>query len=143
MPTSPSSPNLKLQGLREELILLNHRFIEFVQERRQLVALIQQSKRGEEAIFPSYDAAREKQLFLELSAQLQPLSSHELLAFSLLMEGHAGAPEKYPAWSEGVHLLEAPSRHEHRMNPLLLKILRPTTFAMLRLAPSFSFLRSI
>ena len=89
------------------------------------------------------NSSTELQFFQELKPVLSKLSLQELMAFSLLMEGQAGAPVNYPAWSEAAHLLEAPSHNEHRLNPILLKILLPEAFATLKLTPHFGFLRSI
>lgn len=144
MPTSHSSHSTtKISELRAELLELNQRLLGLIQERGMLVEKIQAAKTQSPSSFPAYDAAREKDLFTILRSKLELCDRREQLAFSLLMESHACAPTEYPAWSEGVHLLEAPSRTEHRMNPLLLKLLSPDSFATLRLAPEFSFLRSI
>lgn len=144
MPTSHSSHSTtKISELRSELLELNHRLLDLFQERGVLVEKIQAAKTQSSSPFPAYDAAREKELFALLGPKLEVCDRREQLAFSLLMESHACAPKDYPAWSEGVHLLEVPSRIEHRMNPLLLKLLSPDSFATLRLAPEFSFLRSI
>lgn len=143
MPTSPSSAsNTKLSELRDNLRDLNHKIFKLFIERRVLVEQIQNQKSQSEG-FTSFDFQRELQFFKELTPELVKLSAHELMAFSLLMEGQAGAPTKYPAWSEGIHLLEAPSHSEHRLNPVLLSILRPEAFLSLKLTPHFGFLRSI
>lgn len=143
MPTSPSSAsNFKLSELRDNLRDLNQQLFTLFIERRALVEQIQLQK-GQNDGFASFDSQRELLFFRDLSPTLSRLSSQELLAFSILMEGQAGAPTKYPAWSEGVHLLEAPSHNEHRLNPILLSILRPEAFAALKLTPHFGFLRSI
>ena len=143
MPTSPSSAsNTKLSELRDSLRDINQQLFKTFLERRGVVEQIQQEK-GQTGTFSSFDYQRELQFFQELKPVLKALSVQELLAFSLLMEGQAGAPVTYPAWSEGVHLLEAPSHKEHRLNPLILKILLPDAFATLKLAPHFGFLRSI
>jgi chorismate mutase len=143
MPTSPSSAsNSKLAELRDSLRDLNRQLFNLIEERRSIVGLIQQQKTAV-ANFAAFDWKRELALFRELESQLRSLSLHELLAFSTLMEGQAGAPAMYPAWSDAVHLLEAPSHKEHRLNPLLLKVLLPEAFATLKLNPQFGFLRSI
>jgi chorismate mutase len=143
MPTSPSSAsNTKLGELRDSLRDLNQQIFKLILERRSLVEQIQQQKTHVDG-FASFDLQRELQFFQELKPVLSKLSLQELMAFSLLMEGQAGAPIKYPAWSEGVHLLEAPSHNEHRLNPILLKILLPEAFATLKLTSHFGFLRSI
>jgi len=128
--------------LRDSLRDLNQQLFDLFLERRTLVEQIQQQK-AQNTGFASFDCEREQQFFRELKPMLSKLSSHEVLAFSILMEGQAGAPTKYPAWSEGVHLLEAPSHNEHRLNPILLSILQPGAFATLKLTPHFGFLRSI
>ncbi len=143
MPTSPlSASNIKLGELRDSLRDLNHQLFKLMLERRSLVEQIQQEKTHIDG-FASFDCQREQQFFQELKPVLSKLSLQELMAFSLLMEGQAGAPTRYPAWSEGVHLLEAPSHNELRLNPILLKILLPEAFAILKLTPHFGFLRSI
>ncbi len=76
-----------------------------------------------------------------MRAELDGLGEREWLALSLLMEEHAGAPSDYPAWSAGVHLEELPLANHHRLNPVLLEVMRPDWFAGLRLRPSFAFLR--
>ncbi len=144
MPTSHSSHSTTtISELRLELLDLNHRLLDLYRDRGLLVKKIQQAKTNNTFPFPAYDAAREKELFALLQPKLELCDAREQLAFSLLMESHASAPVDYPAWSEGVHLLEVPQRIEHRMNPLMLKLLRPDTFAALGLTPEFSFLRSI
>ena len=143
MPTSPSSASSsKLSELRDNLRDINQQLFKMFLERRAVVEQIQQQK-SQTGTFSSFDSNRELQFFQELKPVLAGLSVQELLAFSLLMEGQAGAPAKYPAWSEGVHLLEAPSHNKHRLNPILLKILLPEAFATLKLTPHFGFLRSI
>lgn len=143
MPTSPSSASSPtLVELRENLRDLNHQLFELFLQRRSLVEQIQQQK-NQTGAFAAFDPQREVQFFHDLKDVLASLSFSELLAFSLLMEGQAGAPACYPAWSEGVHLLEAPSHKEHKLNPILLKAMRPEAFAKLKLTPPFSFLQSI
>lgn len=143
MPTSPSSAShSKLSELRDSLRDINQQIFEIFLERRAVVEQIQQQK-NQTGAFSSFDSLRELQFFQDLKPSLAGLSAQELMAFSILMEGQAGAPICYPAWSEGVHLLEAPSHNEHRLNPLLLKILLPEAFATLKLTPHFGFLRSI
>ncbi len=143
MPTSPSSAsNTKLSELRDDLRDINQQLFKTFLERRVVVAQIQQQKNRTGA-FGSFDSQRELEFFQELKPVLGGLIVQELLAFSLLMEGQAGAPSNYPAWSEGVHLLEAPSHNEHRLNPILLRVLHPEAFATLKLTPHFGFLRSI
>ena len=143
MPTSPSSAsNTKLSELRDSLRDINQQLFKLFLDRRVVVEQIQQ-KKNQTGAFSSFDSQRELQFFQDLQPALLGLSAQELMAFSILMEGHAGAPLTYPAWSEGVHLLEAPSHKEHRLNPLILKILLPDAFATLKLAPHFGFLRSI
>jgi len=112
-------------------------------ERSQIVSEIQANKPTALQTFKSFDAVREVQLFKDLIKVESKLNMREWLAFSLLMESHAGAPENYPAWSEGIHLAEAPSRIEHRINPILLKQVDPEAFRALRLSSHFAFLHSI
>lgn len=138
---SPSSTNAELAQARDEVRQLNLHLFELLDRRKALVARVQVLKERNQG--NSFDPQRERELFLTLQSRLVRLSSREVLAFSLLMEAHAGAPEAYPAWSEGAHLLEAPSHIEHRMNPLLVKVLYPEAFLTLALSPDFSFLRSI
>ena len=143
MPTSPSSAsNTKLSELRDNLRDINQQLFKTFLERRAVVEQIQQEK-GQTGTFSSFDSLRELQFFQDLKPSLAGLSAQELMAFSILMEGQAGAPISYPAWSEGVHLLEAPSHNEHRLNPILLRVLHPEAFATLKLTPHFGFLRSI
>ncbi len=144
MPTSPSSPhNLNLTDSRKELDLLNKEIFKLFTQRRELVGKIQKYKEASSHHFAHFDPQREKQLFTNLLADLKLLSLSELAAFSMLMESQAGAPQKYPQWSEGIHLLETPSCAEHRINPILLKICNAAAFETLKLESSFSFLRSI
>ncbi len=142
MPMSPlSTSDLKLAEVRARVKELNLQLFTLLKERRTLVNEVQALKAlGQKGCF---DPAREWQLFQELLPELRTLSIREVLAFSLVMEAHAGAPLLYPAWSNAVHLLEAPSHDEHRMNPLLLKCLSPKAFDGLALTSEFSFLRSI
>jgi chorismate mutase len=132
-----------LHELRESLAELNLKLFADIKERRFLVNEIQQSKASPKVDFSSYDSARENELFAHMRHELNELNERELLAFSLLMEAHAGAPEQYPAWSSGVHLLEAPQAVIHKLNPLIVKLLWPATFDALKLTTHFSFLRSI
>jgi chorismate mutase len=137
MPTSPTSPDLI--ELREALEQLNQQWFGLLQERRELVAKIQATKRDQS--LPVFDHAREAALFRNSLQLLAPLHIKELLAFSLLIEAHAGSPERYPAWSEGVHLSELPLKDFHRINPVLLKCIHPDLFKTLQIAPDFAFLR--
>jgi chorismate mutase len=137
---SPSSvTNSKLSKLRDELAELNAKLFVLFTERATVVEQIQVEKKAPTA----FDATRELSFFDQQRSSLLKLSEYELLAFSLLMEGHAGAPGKYPAWSAGVHLLEAPSHKWQQINPVLLRVLHPERFAMLRMKPDFAFLQSI
>jgi chorismate mutase len=133
----------KLNELRESLAELNLKLFATIKERRALVQDIQQSKTSSKTSYSSYDSARENEMFARMRPELLELSESELLAFSLLIEGHASAPEHYPAWSNGVHLLEAPQSVRHKINPLIVKALWPATFDALKLTTHFSFLRSI
>mgnify|MGYP003393070833 FL=1 len=136
MPISPSSPTelrLALKGRNAELF-------KSILRRRATVEKIQSLKTSTPSAWASFDAQRERDLFSQMHTELTALGPKELLAFSLLMEAHAGAPEQYPAWSEGVHLIESPLQDFHRTNPLMLKLLRPELFAALRLRPNFAFL---
>jgi len=136
MPTSPSS----LIELRQALRSINADLFNLIQRRRDTVRGIQTLKSSTPSDWKSFDSQRERDLFQQMRVELAALGPKELLAFSLLMEAHAGAPELYPAWSEGVHLLELPLHDFHRTNPLLLKLLSPEQFAALRLRPNFAFL---
>lgn len=136
MPTSPSS----LTDLRQSLKNLNGELFKLFTQRRETVQAIQRLKTIPRDAHQAFDQAREQALFAQMSSELVALGPKELLAFSLLMEAHAGAPEHYPAWSEGVHLLEQPVKDFHRTNPLLLKLVSPKEFQALRLRPNFAFL---
>lgn len=138
MPTSPLSPTLK--QLREALGGINSELFELLQRRRDVVDQIQSLKPMAPAGWASFDAQREADFFQSMHDELMALSMKELLAFSLIMESHAGSPARYPAWSEGVHLLEIPAQDFHRINPLLLKEVHPEVVKGLRLRPSFGFL---
>jgi chorismate mutase len=133
----------KLSELRATLTEINQKLLTAIKDRRALVREIQQCKEPTQKPFSSYDSAREIELFTRMRNDLLALNETELLAFSLLMEAHAGAPELYPAWSSGVHLLEAPQSVMHKLNPLLVKLLSPASFDALKLTTHFSFLRSI
>jgi chorismate mutase len=144
MPTSPSSPhNLKLNDYRKELDLLNKEIFRLFAQRRELVGKIQKFKTASSQSFAHFDPQREKELFTNLLEDLKLLPLSDLAAFSMLMESQAGAPQKYPQWSEGIHLLETPICAEHRINPILLKICNAAAFDTLKLDSTFSFLRSI
>lgn len=132
-----------LQGLRAELDGINQQLIQLVQVRRNVVAQIQKQKPPIRDHFASYDSEREWKLFLRLKPQLDQLTTKELLAFSILMEGQAGAPARYPEWSESVHLSQKADAIEQKLNPLLVKLLWPPKFEALNLSSQFSFLRSI
>lgn len=137
MPTSPSS----LIELRHSLHKLNLEFFKLLSERRSTVKSIQSLKPTTASPWRNYDAQRERELFESLRDELVGLGPKELLAFSLLMEAHAGPQQYYPAWSEGVHLLELPIKDFQRTNPLLVKLALPDHFAALRLRPNFAFLQ--
>ena len=139
MPTSPLSP--KLTELRESLENVNNSLFKLFKQRRELVEAIQSLKSSPGDMWAAYDSVREKDLFKRLEAKLRALDLKELLAFSLLMEGHAKSPQNYPAWSEGVHLSGSSQEVHHQINPLLLKTVRPDLFESLSLRPSFIFLR--
>lgn len=132
-----------LQSLRAELDGINQQLIQLVQARRNVVAQIQKQKPTMGDRFASYDSEREWTLFVRLKPQLDQLTTKELLAFSILMEGQAGAPARYPEWSESVHLSQKADAIEQRLNPLMVKLLWPPKFEALNLSSQFSFLRSI
>ena len=130
-----------LSNLRTQLSELNCELFDLFAKRSDLTQLIQAEKGS--TLLSHYDAKREKNLFSELHLQLAGLSLRELASFSLLMESHAGAPEKYPAWSEGVHLVGPGHGIQSLINPLLLKETHPELFKTLKLKTDFSFLLSI
>ena len=132
----------KLHKLRDELFELNQKILSLVDERKLIVREIQQEK-TKPLSMGHFDAAREVQLFKSLKASLKAMEMGELLAFSILMETQAGAPEYYPAWSNGIHLNEAPQHHEHRINPFLLREIHPDRFMNINLRSDFRFLLSI
>lgn len=132
-----------LQELRSELDGINQQLIDLVKVRRNVVTQIQKQKPRHGGSFASYDSEREWSLFVRLKPQLEQLTLKELLAFSLLMEEQAGAPVRYPEWSETIHLVSNANAIEHRLNPLLVKLLWPAQFEALNLSAQFSFLRSI
>lgn len=138
-----SASSHELTRLRVELDGVNRQLLGLVQARRSLVSQIQTHKRPHDRAFECYDSEREWSLLQTLKPQLEQLSPKELLAFSLLMEEQAGAPARYPEWSAAVHLTGGPDAIEHRLNPLLVKLLWPPKFAGLNLSTHFSFLRSI
>lgn len=133
----------KLTELRTHLTDVNQKLLNAIKERRVVVEEIQKEKVANQRLYSSYDSAREFELFNRMRHDLVALNQSELLAFSLLMEAHAGAPDRYPAWSSGVHLLEAPQAVIHKLNPLIVKELWPESFDALKLTTHFSFLRSI
>jgi len=134
-PTSPAPT--KLAALRTELAGMNIQLMELIRQRRDHVALIQTEKGG--LGMTTFDPERERSLFGSLHESLAAMSEGEVLAFSLLMESHAGPA--YPAWSEGAHLAELGQKSFQRVNPLLVQLLWPEKFATLRLHTDYSFLR--
>ncbi len=132
---------VNLSKYRSQLSELNCELFELFKKRAQLTHLIQAEKGSQLA--SHYDAHREQALFVELKGKLQSLSLGELASFSLLMESQAGAPLKYPAWSEGVHLVGPIHGVQSLINPLLLKTTHPELFKTLKLKTDFSFLLSI
>lgn len=138
MPTSPTSPALTdLAALRTELNGINTKLLDLFGQRQAHVALIQAAKTRDG--HTPLDPARERALFVELGPHLSILPERDVLAFSLLMESHAG--DGYPRWSEGAHLAELPQKCFQRVNPLLVKQLWPEKFATLRLHPDYAFLQ--
>jgi len=130
-----------LSNLRSQLVDLNIELFKLISQRAQLTQLIQKEKGPD--LKSHYDAQREKALFQELLPELKKLSLKELASFSLLMESQAQAPSKYPAWSEGVHLVGPNLGIQSLINPLLLKVTHPEHFKTLKLKTEFSFLLSI
>lgn len=136
-----SHSQVSLSNLRTQLTQLNCELFEVFKKRSALTQQIQREKGV--ALTTHYDANREELLFAELRPKLVAMSLRELASFSLLMESHAGAPEKYPAWSEGVHLIGPSQGVQCLINPLLLKVTHPELFKSLKLKTEFSFLLSI
>ena len=122
-----------LNQLREGLFDINSKLCELLEERKQIVAQILSQKKSQGALV--YDPRQEISVFTRLRSQLMGLSLPELLAFSLVMEGHALAD--YPAWSRFEHLSEVKGELYEQINPCLLQVCHPELFALLKIKEHF------
>jgi chorismate mutase len=124
---------MAITTLRSDLIALTEQIITLISQRKEVVTKIQnvKSKNALKAFIPE----REKEVYLQLSDQLEKFSDKELLSLSLLIEEHAG--DHYPAWSESVHLRQKTNTLHDLINPVMLLILRPSSFKMLTLKKEY------
>jgi len=127
-----------LINLRNKLRLINLSIFDLFQERRSIVAAIQQHKQSSD-FYPNWNCAVEVTVVRELQPHLQKLSDHELLAFSILMQSQAslGDDSKYPNWLEKIHLNNSQEILLERINPTMIYVLRPEYFKRLDLKESF------
>ncbi|MCO4754596.1 MAG: chorismate mutase, partial [Bacteriovoracaceae bacterium] len=126
----------QLRELRQKLQTLNTELFKVLAERKATARSIQDQKKIDN--YPTYDAKRELELFLSLEKELRSLCIKELLAFSLLMESHAG--QGYPQWSSTVHLAESTGNLSSQINPLLLLLFYPHEIKVKALKSEFKFL---
>lgn len=141
---SPSSRESSLSQHREALLQLNTQFFLMISERRELSVRIQEIK-DRSGQYSHFDPERELEVFTQLKDEMKNLSIKELLGFSLIMEDQAMAmaPGTYPAWSNGIHLIE-PLRDSFTMiNPILLKMTHLEFFKRLNFNADFSFLKQL
>lgn len=121
----------KLLDLRITLDTLNNDLFDLLSKRKKLVSKIQQAKE----IPGSLDHLRELTLFKTNSEKLYLLSELELLAFSLIMENHAG--DNYPAWSKGEHLENSSRDVIEMINPFLIASLGKLSIIEKQLKPLY------
>lgn len=124
---------MAITTLRSELISITNNIISLISKRKQLVAKIQEIKQTEN--LNTFIPSREAEVYKLLESELKNFSDKELLSISLLIEEQAG--ENYPQWSEGVHLEIMTNNVIDLINPLMLLILRPTSFKMLTLKKEY------
>lgn len=141
---SPSSRESSLSQHREALLQLNTQFFLMISERRELSVRIQEMK-DSSGQYSHFDPEREFAVFNQLKPEMKNLSIKELLGFSIIMEDQAMAmaPGTYPAWSNGVHLIEPTRDHYTMVNPILLKMTHPDFFNRLNFNADFSFLKQL
>ncbi len=132
-----------LSILRDKLEIINDKFFKLLSERKELVREISLSKDSGVVFleqFPNYAPAREWELYNRSLIVLQQLSLGELLAFSLLIEEHAGGGiGKYPAWSKMVHIesMDVTLAKISMINPMLVALLYPKELGQLKIARLF------
>lgn len=134
-----------LAELRQQLSLINQRLLGILKERRQVVASIQAEKKAQD--LASFSVAQEKELFQNelFCKECRSLSTGELLAFSILWETQANTLGDYPAWSQRIHIEQGQLglQFEEQMNPIMLKAIRPQSFAQLSLKPAYAYLKNL
>ena len=124
---------MAITTLRSELISITKNIISFISQRKDLVAKIQEIKQSEN--LNTFIPSREAEVYKMLESELKNFSDKELLSISLLIEEQAG--ESYPQWSQGTHLESRTNKLIDLINPLMLLILRPTSFKMLTLKKEY------
>src|SRR3989338_4723369 len=122
-----------IASCRLSLLVLNQQIINLIRQRRNLVQQISSHKKSQEL----FDIKREIEVFQKLSIDLSPLTLDELFAFSFLMETQVKQWGQYPSWSKGDHLEQASEHLIHKINPVMLKVLKPEEFKNLDLNPNF------
>ena len=129
----------RLNHLRHELLVTNHQLLKIMSARKEQVHAIQEIKtlQGQSIFCPE----REWELFNQLQSELSELSIRELLSLSLIIEEDACSySQTYPAWSEGVHLVDGPTILYQQINPILLKVTHLSLFEQLKLKADFDFI---
>lgn len=124
---------MAITTLRSELISITKNIISLISQRKDLVAKIQEIKQSEN--LNTFIPSREAEVYKMLESELKNFSDKELLSISLLIEEQAG--ESYPQWSQGTHLESRTNKLIDLINPLMLLILRPTSFKMLILKKEY------
>lgn len=124
---------MAITTLRSELISITNNIVSLISQRKSLVAKIQEIKQSEN--LNTFIPTREAEVYKLLESELKNFSDRELLSISLLIEEQAG--ENYPQWSQGIHLESRTNKLIDLINPLMLLILRPTSFKMLTLKKEY------
>lgn len=141
----PMNDKELLSTERNKLELINNRFFELLEERRNCVSNITSHKiklNNYSSEMGLFDVSREKELFARLKDSIKGLSLKELFAFSLIIESQVNNKADYPKWSEKIHLFDSQSidlsvKLHYQINPVLLFFYNSNLFKELNFTKSF------
>ena len=118
-----------MEELRVQLELINREILWLFFKRRKVIEAIIEKKSSLCPQGSLYDPERELKVFEKLRPFLKEMDLEELLSFSLLIEIHVRRKNSnYPCWSQGKHSRENSLGLVNQINPLLLKVVRPSLF---------------
>lgn len=126
----------ELKSLRESL---KHNYTELfkvIDQRSGLVDQIFKLKKDQPDFLPDL----EQDLFN--NPKFQKCSIEELLAISLLVEGHAAGNSNYPRWSKKEHLSSHCNEIYEQINPIMLLCNHPELFDQLNFEDDYLFLKN-